>query len=50
MNKEIIVIILAPIICYLVWVYQNKRQAQKLSNRLHNAENNITRLKNEYKS
>ena len=50
MIKEIIVITVAPILVYLVWVYQNKRQAQKLSDRLHNAENNIVRLKNEYKS
>ena len=48
MIKEIIVITVAPILVYLVWVYQDKkRQAQKLSDRLHSAENNITRLKNE---
>jgi len=47
MNKEIIVIILAPIIAFIWLWYQDKRQAQKLSDRLHNAENNITRLKNE---
>ena len=50
MIKEITVIVLSPIIL-LAWLwYQDKRQAEKLSNRLHNAENNIVRLKNEYKS
>ena len=48
MIKEIILITVAPILVYLVWVYQDKkRQAQSLSDRLHNAENNITQLKNE---
>ena len=48
MIKELIVITVAPILVYLVWIYQDKkRQAEKLSDRLHNAENNITRLKNE---
>ena len=48
MIKETIVIILAPIIFYLFLVYRDKkRQVQLLSDRLHNAENNIVRLKNE---
>ena len=48
MIKETIVIILAPIIFYLFLVYQDKkRQVQLLSDRLHNAENNIVRLKND---
>ena len=48
MIKTLIIIILAPIIMGLVWAYQyKKRKAQLLSDRLHNAENNITRLKNE---
>ena len=48
MNKELLIIILAPIILYLILVYQDKkRQAQLLSDRLHNAENNIMRLKND---
>ena len=48
MNKELLIIILAPIILYLILVYQDKkRQAEKLSDRLHNAENNIVKLKNE---
>ena len=48
MIKEIILITVAPILVYLVWAYQDKkRQAQLLSDRLHNAENNITQLKNE---
>mgnify|MGYP003640444587 FL=1 len=47
MNKELIIIILAPIIMGLIWWYQDKkRQAQKLSDRLYNAENNITHLNN----
>ena len=48
MNKEIIVIILAPIIVFAwLWYQDKKRQAQILSDRLHNAENNIVKLKNE---
>jgi len=48
MIKELIVITVAPILVYLVWIYQDKkRQAEKLSDRLHNAENNIVKLKNE---
>ena len=48
MIKEIIIITVAPIILYLILVYQDKkRQAEKLSDRLHNAENNIVKLKNE---
>ena len=51
MIKTLIIIILAPIIMGLVLVYQDKkRKAELLSDRLHNAENNITRLRNEYKS
>ena len=47
-DKILLIIIIAPLICGAVWVYQDKkRQAQKLSDRLHNAENNIMRLKNE---
>ena len=48
MDKILLIIILAPVIMGLVLIYQDKkRQAQLLSDRLHNAENNITRLKNE---
>ena len=48
MIKEIIIITVAPIILYFILVYQDKkRQAQLLSDRLHNAENNIVKLKNE---
>ena len=48
MIKTLIIIILGPIIMGLVLVYQDKkRKAQLLSDRLHNAENNIVRLKNE---
>ena len=48
MIKELIIIILGPIIMGLVLVYQDKkRKAQLLSDRLHNAENNIVKLKNE---
>ena len=47
-DKILLIIILGPIILGLVWAYQDKkRQAEKLSDRLHNAENNITQLKNE---
>ena len=45
--KEYIILILAPCLVWLVWAYQNKkREEQKLSDRLHIAENNITYLKN----
>ena len=47
-DKILLIIILGPIILGLVWAYQDKkRKAQLLSDRLHNAENNIIRLKNE---
>ena len=48
-DKILLIIILGPIIMGLVMWYQdkrNKRQAEKLSNRLHNLENNVTQLKN----
>ena len=46
-DKILLIIILGPIILGLVWAYQDKkRQAEKLSNRLHNLENNVTQLKN----
>ncbi len=49
-DKILLIIILGPIILGLVMWYQDKkRQAQLLSDRLHNAENNITRLKNDSK-
>ena len=48
MIKEIIVIVLSPIILFAwLWYQDKKRQAQLLSDRLHNAENNIVKLKNE---
>ena len=50
MNKELIIIILAPIIVFAwLWYQDKKRQAELLSDRLHNLENNVTRLNNEYK-
>ena len=48
MNKELLIIILAPIIVFAwLWYQDKKRQAELLSDRLHNAENNIVRLKND---
>jgi type II secretory pathway pseudopilin PulG len=47
MNKELLILILAPILVFAWLWYQDKRQAKRLSDRLHNAENNIVRLKNE---
>ena len=48
MIKELIIIILSPIILFTwLWYQDKKRQAQILSDRLHNAENNIVRLKND---
>ena len=47
-DKILLIIITAPLVWGAVWVYQDKkRQAQLLSDRLHNAENNIVKLKNE---
>ena len=47
-DKILLIIIIAPAIAGAVWAYQDKkRQAEILSDRLHNAENNITQLKNE---
>ena len=44
---EYLLLILVPVIMGLIWWYQdNKREAQKLSDRLYDAENNITRLNN----
>ena len=49
MNKEIIVIVLSPFILLAwLWYQDKKRQAELLSDRLHNLENNVTRLNNEY--
>ena len=47
-DKILLIIIIAPAIAGAVLAYQDKkRQAQLLSDRLHNAENNIVKLKNE---
>ena len=47
MVKETIVIILAISVCFAwLWYQDKKRQAQLLSDRLHNLENNVTQLKN----
>ena len=47
-DKILLIIIIAPAIAGAVLVYQDKkRKAQLLSDRLHNAENNIVKLKNE---
>ena len=45
--NEYLLLILAPIIMGLIWWYQdNKKEKQRLSDRLYNAENNITHLNN----
>ena len=47
-DKILLIIILAPIIVFAwLWYQDKKRQAELLSDRLHNAENNIVKLKNE---
>ena len=47
MIKEISIIILGCLIMgFFLWRQDNKRKAQKLSDRLYNAENNITHLNN----
>ena len=44
---EIILLITLPLVVGVVWWYQdNKREAEKLSDRLHNVENNVTQLTN----
>ena len=44
---EYLLLILVPIIMGLVWWYQDKKKKeQELSDRLYNAENNITHLNN----
>ena len=46
-EKEVILLIALPLVVGVIWWYQdNKREAEKLSDRLHIAENNITYLKN----
>jgi uncharacterized membrane protein YqjE len=48
MDKILLIIIIAPAIAGAVWIYQDKkRQAQLLSDRLHNLENDYVRFKNE---
>ena len=45
--NEYLLLILAPIIMGLIWWHQDKKKkAQELSDRLYNAENNITHLNN----
>tara|TARA_Y100000310_G_scaffold38122_1_gene35720 strand:+ start:670 stop:828 length:159 start_codon:yes stop_codon:yes gene_type:complete len=47
MIQEIIIIILAGLVMgFFLWRQDKKREAEKLSDRLHIAENNITYLKN----
>ena len=50
MNKEIILLIIAPIVCFMWLNFLQKRREKKdreqLSNRLHNVENNVTQLTN----
>ena len=48
MNKELLILILAPIIVFTwLWYQDKKRQAELLSDRLHNLENDHVRFKNE---
>ena len=45
-EKEVILLIALPLVVGVVWWYQDKRrEAEKLSDRLYIAENNITYLK-----
>ena len=47
-DKILLIIILAPIILLAwLWYQDKKRQVELLSDRLHNLENNVTRLNNE---
>jgi len=50
MSKEYLLLIIAPIVCFMWFNYLDKRREKKdreqLSNRLHNVENNVTQLNN----
>ena len=47
MNKEIILIILGCLVMgFFLWREDKKKKEQELSDRLYNAENNITHLNN----
>ena len=46
-EKEVILLIALPLVVGVIWWYQDKRrEAEKLSDRLHNVENNVTQLTN----
>ena len=47
MNNELIIIISVILIGFAwIWYQDKKKKKQELSDRLHNAENNITHLNN----
>mgnify|MGYP003151913687 CR=1 FL=1 len=48
MNNELIIIISVILIGFAwIWYQDKKKKKQELSDRLHNAENNITHLSNQ---
>ena len=46
MNEIILIILGCLVMGFFLWREDNKREKQKLSDRLYNAENNITHLNN----
>ena len=46
MNELIIIILGCLVMGFFLWRQDNKREKQKLSDRLYQAENNITHLNN----
>ena len=46
MNEIILIILMGLLLGFFLWREDKKKKEEDLSNRLYNAENNITRLNN----
>ena len=46
MNEIILIILMGLVMGFFLWRQDKKKKEEDLSNRLYNAENNITRLNN----
>ena len=46
MNEIILIILMGLVLGFFLWREDKKKKEQELSDRLYNAENNITRLNN----
>ena len=46
MNEIILIILMGLVLGFFLWREDKKKKDQELSDRLHNAENNITHLNN----